>query len=106
MPKLLTDKIAEQRLALDDGTFLVLKPRRRELGRSDMPEDEYCRNVWRVDAEGNELWRLSTDYDIGEHPFMRLFFWESPILLLRWDGWIYDIDDMETGKARRYRFFK
>ena len=98
-------KYGEERLDLEDGTYLLLLRRNVGVSETNMDVNDYARNVWRMRNPDEEIWRIKSEYDHMGNPFVQLFMLDDPSLIDRWDGYNYKVD-LETGWAEPHNFHK
>jgi len=84
-------------LSLNDGSRIVLDD---VLGRP-LSRDKASRNIYRVSADGQVVWRVSGPSPLGQQdePYTSIYFDEGGKLKgYNWNGGEYGID-VDTGKA-------
>jgi len=85
-----------KQIALLDGSAVVLLDR---LAKENIyGRIECARNIYLLDASGNVVWQVQTDFDADSGPFTNIFACEAGIKGYRWDGGTYLID-MGNGRA-------
>lgn len=84
-----------QALATEDGRQFVLVDR---LGVGDVPPAEKARNIYMLASDGSVCWQVQTDFDQDGDPFTSIFWEATALRAYRWDGGVYEIDQL-TGKA-------
>ena len=94
---------AEQRVYLDDGTYLFLAQRNIDGALTGLTPEDFSRNVFRMTEDGTVLWRVEADRDNFRSSFSRLFVEFDPRKIATWDGHKY-IVDLETGEAEEYAY--
>jgi hypothetical protein len=93
----------EERLNLNDGTYLLLVERDDRNSVPDMSNEDFARNVFRMTDSGEVLWRIKTDRDSFGSPFIELFEDEDPLKMANWDGLKYLVN-LENGEAESYAY--
>ena len=83
----------KQQVSLANGERVVLLDR---LGK--YPKEEAARNVYRLNKDGDVLWRVRSQFDNEGNPFTRISNEQGKLTAYRWDGGTYGIDK-ETGNA-------
>lgn len=93
----------EERVYLDDGTYLFLAQRNIADDLTDLSPEDYARNVFRMTEDGDVLWKIKTDRDSDGSPFTFLYEDEDPRKMVNWDGFKYLVN-LETGEAETYAY--
>lgn len=89
---------SEQRVYLDDGTYLFLAERNADAALTGLSPEDYARNVFRMTESGEILWTIQTERDGFASPFIKLFLDADSRKMANRDGLIYCVD-LETGNA-------
>lgn len=53
---------------------------------------ECDRNIFLITADGQTVWRVTSDFDDDGGPFTNVMFDDGRLTAYRWDGGLYEID--------------
>ena len=97
-------KSVKQSLNLPDGSHIVVCEV-DDVFRQ-IPQAEYARNLFRIDASGQVLWRVPLARESYPHCFLDVRQDdEGRLIASNFDSWDYEVD-IDSGRITKHAFFK